>query len=140
MTNADTTARFEAAISNETKAAVANLVDYTIEREYGHGVTAEMNGARTLALAGIRMDWHALYVQTNGDDRHLASAADSQLRVMVEAGLASRRCQCTLHVAPGSHRHVDYRCTGHYEADVPAVGDLRLCGNCYPVYADAAGV
>ncbi len=139
-TTTELEARYVELISPETRAAVQSVVEHTIDAEYGRQDPDGLNGAHILAAAGISMDWHRLWVDVNGDNRHLPSAAVAQLRIMVTAGLEARRCACTADIAPSGHRHVDYQCTGHTEHDVPAVYGLLFCGSCYPVYADAAGI
>lgn len=124
-------ARLEAAISDGTKAAVASLVEHTIDREYGTQDATATNGAHMLALAGLRMDLHALYVEINKSDRGLDSLADTQLRIMVRDGLAARRCDCVTG-GPGHPHSSLIRCEGHTEHDVPATEDgQRFCGACY---------
>lgn len=120
-------ARLDAAVTAETRAAVASVVEHEIDRECGRQDATAAAGARTLALAGLRMDLHTIHVEANGTDRGLDGVVDAQLRILVRQGLDARRCQCpTIDV----HGHRG-RCTGHYEADVPEVAAARLCGTCY---------
>lgn len=124
-------ARLEAAITDGTRAAVASLVEHTIDREYGTQDAAATNGARMLALAGLQMDLHRLFVEINGSDRGLDALADTQLRIMVRDALDARRCDCRTG-GPGHPHSSLLRCEGHTEADVPATEDgQKLCGACY---------
>lgn len=124
-------ARLEASITNGTRAAVASLVEHTIDREYGTQDATATNGARMLALAGLRMDLHRPFVEMNGSDRGLDGLADTQLRIMVRDALAARRCDCTTG-GPGHPHSSLIRCEGHTEADVPVTEDgHKLCGACY---------
>jgi hypothetical protein len=130
----DLSDRYAALVSIGTRAVVASLVEHEIEREYGTGDADGRTGATMLARAGIRMDWHSLWVQIHGTDSGLDAAADMHLRTMVREGLEARRCQCPHdgvgdHLADGhGHRGL---CEGHYEADVPPVKGLKFCGSCY---------
>lgn len=124
-------ARLEASITDGTRAAVASLVEHTVDREYGTQDPTAANGARMLALAGLKLDLHSLYVEINKSDRGLDALADTQLSIMVRDGLADRRCDCTTG-GPGHPHSSLIRCEGHTEADVPATDDGRkLCGACY---------
>ncbi len=136
--------RFPALVSIETRVLVDSVVEHAIEREYrtGHLANAQgrhladtdaAKGARFLALAGIRMDWSAFWVQTNGDDRGLDLAADTHLRTMVDELLAARECQCPRSgMFPNEFAHGHRgQCRAHYESDVPLVNGNRLCGTCY---------
>ncbi len=128
--------RLTALVSIATRTAIASVVEHAIEREYRTGYTATPNaytasdtdaakGARTLALAGIRMDTHGLFVEVNGSDRGLDAAADSILRVLVREALEARVCQCP--ESGGSEHEHRGPCSAHFEADVPAVdvGSVR---------------
>ena len=125
-------ARIDGAVSPETRAAIASVVEHTIEREHGQGDAAAAAGARAIALAGLQMDLHGVAAELGGDDRALRGLADTQLRILITQGLDARRCQCPA-VTPAEregHGH-STACEGHYEADVPEVDGRRLCGACY---------
>ncbi len=119
--------RLIAQITDGTRAAVASVVEHTIDREYGVGDRHAADGARILAVAGLRMDLHNLFVEINGNDRGLDGLVDTQLRIMVDEGLAARRCQCR---EVNGHGHRGF-CEGHTEHDVPTVNGVLLCGTCY---------
>ncbi len=125
----DLAARYDAQISDTTRAAIANIVDYRIEAEYGQPNPGEA-GAMTIAVASATQDLRPLYVQLNGDDRHLRSLVDTTLRILITDGLEARRCQC--HTINGACPHgVDGHCTGHTETDVPPIRGALLCGRCH---------
>jgi hypothetical protein len=125
----DITTRIDEQVSDTTRAAVANIVDYRIEAEYGQPNPGEA-GAMALATASATLDLRPLYMQINGDDRHLAALVDNTLRILIADGLEARRCQC--HTINGACPHgIDGRCTGHTEADVPPIRGALLCGRCH---------
>ncbi len=125
----DLAARYDAQIGAATRAAVANIVDYRIEAEYGHRNPGEA-GAMMIAEAAATLDLRPLYVEINGDDRHLRGLVDSTLRILIAEGLEARRCQC--HTINGACPHgIDGHCTGHTEADVPPIRGALLCGRCH---------
>lgn len=118
-------------LSDATRAAVANVVDYQIEREYGRDVAAEIQGATTLALAGLRFDLRERFMSINGSDNGLDGYARSTLRILVRDGLVERECQCRrMHPDGRAHGHV-YTCHVHYESDVPPIDGVLLCGGCH---------
>ncbi|MFG3715846.1 hypothetical protein [Micromonospora sp. NPDC047730] len=123
-----------ALLSDGTRAAVANLVDYEIERERGQDDAAAKAGARAVALAGIKFDLRDSFVTQTGSDAGLQGYAETTLRMLVTDGLADRVCQCrTLHPHGCPHGSAvgSLWCGGHYEADVPAIGGALLCGTCH---------
>ncbi|MBM0205766.1 hypothetical protein JNW90_24185 [Micromonospora sp. STR1s_5] len=108
--------------SEGTAAAVANLVDFAIQREYGHDVTALNAAARDLALAGLTFDLRDFFVSLNGSDHRLRGYVESQLSILVRDGLAERACQWRkLHPEA-------LTCSHHYEHDVPPIDGALLCG------------
>lgn len=120
-------------LSDGTRAAIANLVEYTIAREYGQDASG-LTGARMLARAGLEFDLREDYLsRTDGDEHGLTGLADTTLRILVRDGLAARLCQCAqLH--PGGCAHGPSTvvwCPGHYESDVPPIGGALLCGTCH---------
>ena len=131
---AEFTAEATAALSPETRAAVAALVDRRIEREHGTADDTQVQGARRIAVAGIQMDIHRTYVKYSGSDRGVATSADLLLRHLVDEGLAARLCHCA-HLHPHGCPHGSaigqLFCGGHYEADVPAIDGALLCGTCH---------
>lgn len=117
-------------LSDGTKTAVANLVDYTIEREYGHDVDAAIRGARTVALSGLQFDLRDQFIGINGHDNGLDRYAEATLRILARDGLEVRRCQC--HTINGTCQHgTGASCGSHYEADVPPIDGALLCGTCH---------
>ncbi len=119
------TEMIEAAITAETRAAVASLVEHEIEREYGVGNHDARAGARLLALAGLEMD-----LTDFAPARGLRALAETQLRIMMRDGLAARRCECAAY-GDGHPHSSGVRCDGHTEADVPVLPGGRYCGGCY---------
>lgn len=119
------------ALSDGTTAAITNLIEYTIEREYGQDVDVALRGARTLALAGLQFDLRDQFVNINGHDNGLVGYAESTLRILVRDGLAARVCQCSKLNPAGCRHGRRYTCSDHYEADVPPINGALLCGTCY---------
>lgn len=119
-----------APISDETRAAIASVVEGTIEREYG--ITNTVEGARFLAIAGLEMDLGAAWHAANpGHEIGLRGYTESTLRILVTAGLKARECQCnTSSDRDRTHNH-RYTCHNHYEADVPPIDGMKLCGACH---------
>jgi hypothetical protein len=118
-------------LSETTTMLVDTLVGYTIEREYG-STTAPIAGARILALASLQFDLADAHQERGGQPEHLQSYAETVLRMLVKSGLAARRCQCRIignHERDG-HEHIG-ACPRHYEADVPELGGVLLCGTCH---------
>lgn len=129
-------------LSPGTLAAIANLVEYTIEKEYGTFTEGARIGARITAIAGVQMDVAAAYLERNaGDDRYLHGYADTTVRMLVAEGLEARRCQCAAVLDElAGHDHIG-ACAGHYEADVPQLDGKLLCGTCHvAVYNRANGL
>lgn len=119
-------------LSDATLAAVNNLVDYTIEAEYGNAVADEIRGARTVALGALQFDLRDQFTGLNGDDYGLSGYADATLRVLIRDGLATRVCQCRQLHATCPHKQTGMPfCADHFEADVPPVRGARLCGTCH---------
>jgi hypothetical protein len=127
-------------LSDGTKAAIANIVDYTILREYSIVITDDgllvedaMTGARMIALAGLQFDLHHQFVEMNGNDRGLSKYAEATLPILVRDGLAERVCQCReLHgVCPHAGNSSKPICANHYETDVPEIDGALLCGPCH---------
>jgi hypothetical protein len=120
-------------LSDGTRAAIANLVNYTIEREYGQSADAEMAGAKTLAMGGLHFDLRDQFISINGTDEHLDGYVEATLRILLRDGLAERTCQCrTLYgVCPHTHNHSRPICANHTEADVPPIRGALLCGACH---------
>jgi hypothetical protein len=117
-------------LSDGTRAAIANIINYEVEREYGQD-TAGLAGAKTLALAGLQFD---LLESGATQEMIRAGLADTTLRILVRDGLAARICQCRqLHPDGCVHGAAtgSLWCEGHFEADVPAVGGALLCGTCH---------
>ncbi|PZG06281.1 hypothetical protein C1I95_32125, partial [Micromonospora craterilacus] len=124
-------------LSDGTRAAVANLVDYTIEREYGNDVTDEIKGATMVALAGLHFD---LLDAGAADAEGTRGLAETTLRILLRTGLAARICQCRqLHPHGCKHGGAvgSLWCDRHYEADVPAIDGALLCGTCHVVEYEA---
>lgn len=121
------------ALSDATRAAVANVVDYTIEAEYGQP-TPGMDGARMLALGGLMIDLGDEHRRTNGalaTDASLRSVAETTLRILIRDGLAARECQCRQLTGGGCTHGERGVCHRHYEADVPPIDGALLCGTCH---------
>ena len=119
------------ALSDGTRAAVANVVEYTIEKEYGQQVPG-LAGAKQIALAGLQFDLLAGGAPQDGIQGH----ADIVLRMLVTEGLAARVCQCRQlhpHGCPHGSTSGQLWCGRHYEADVPELGRALLCGTCHVV-------
>lgn len=138
-TSDDLLAHYAGLVSAETRAIVANIVEYEIEREYGNAGTGDVRGAWILAVAAIRMDWSRYWMQINGvgaaSERALDQAADMHLRTLVREGLEARRCGC-LNLR---HSHPAGGCSGHTEADVPPIDGQLLCGPCHIAIYQAQG-
>ena len=117
-------------LSDGTRAAVANLVDYEIEREYGNDVAGQIRGAKTLALAGLQFD----LLDSGSPVEGVQGVAETTLRILVRDGLAARVCQCR-QIHPHGCKHGSavgsLFCGRHYEADVPAIDGALLCGTCH---------
>lgn len=109
-------------LSDGTRAAIANLVEYEIEREYGHDVKAAAAGARMIALGGLQLDLRADYLARTGDESQFSGYVDSTLRILIRDGLAERACQ-NRKLNPTA-----LPCRNHYEADVPPIDGALLCG------------
>lgn len=125
-------------LSDGTRAAIANLVDYEIEREYGHDVTAAMAGARMIALGGLQMDLLA----SGAPQDTVQNVAEIDLRILIREGLATRVCQCQQlhrHGCPHGSAVGQLWCGKHYEADVPPIDGALLCGDCHVAEYQARG-
>jgi len=117
-------------LSDGTKAAIANVVDYKIEREHGQDTADAEQGARMIALAGLQFDLLA----AGADAERVRGLAETTLRILVREGLAARVCQCRQlhpHGCPHGSAVGSLWCGGHYEADVPPIDGALLCGACH---------
>lgn len=134
--------RFLATVGLLARAAVDDVVQYRIEQEYGIAdAEAAAGGAATRAVIHITDDIRPLYVGYNGTDIGLRGLAEALLRQLVTAGLDARRCQCGRSDAGErgeSHGHRG-ACEGHFEADVPPVDGMLMCGTCHGAVWRARG-
>jgi prevent-host-death family protein len=119
-------------LSDDTSAAVANLVNYTIEREYGRAVADDLARRKKMAIDGLMLD-----MRNEGADEGMLrgqSLAYATLRILVRQGLEARLCQCRV-LNPNGCPHAtvigSLWCEGHFEQDVPATRGALLCGTCY---------
>lgn len=122
-----------APISAETRGAVASVVEATIEREYQvDGAEASLKGATLIALAGLDMDLGGAWREAHtGYDTGLRGYTETALRILVAEGLLQRECQCnTSSDRDRTHNH-RYTCHNHYEAEVPPIDGMLLCGPCH---------
>lgn len=135
-------------VSEATTAAIACLVDAEIAREYGQThvsgqpVKDVVEGALMLLSASLEVDLREAFVAATGSDRRLAPYAQACRSILVRDALAARECQCRQLGGAGldgAHGHRD-TCHGHYEADVPEIDGLRLCGECYIAEANRRGL
>lgn len=125
-------------LSEGTTAAVDQLVDYAILREYGivvdeggYLIEDQVIGATMIAKAGLQFDLIEQFKGMNqGKTDGLDGYVDATLRVLVSDGIEGRRCQC--HTINGTCSHgTAARCEGHYESDVPPIDGVLLCGTCH---------
>lgn len=114
-------------LSEHTRIAIAQLVDATIEHEYG----------RDTGLVTARQTAHAALAE-DLRPTHAGAGLDSYthitLRILVRDGMATRTCQCRqLHPlgCPHGSASGSIWCTNHYESDVPALRGALLCGTCH---------
>lgn len=137
-------------ISDQTKQLIDNLVEYDVQRAYGHNSPEDQDaarGARMIALAAVMLDLHGQV-----EELHRDSAAHVELNARARAALDARRCQCPI-ISEGSVcRHGDYPaaaswttkpravCSSYFELDVPEIDGAKLCGTCYIATADERGL
>lgn len=125
-------------LSEGTRTAVDNLVDYMIEREYGHDVADAIKGVTMIADAGLQFDLRAAGAT---QEQLQAGLVHTTLRILVRDGLAARVCQCRrLHPngCPHGAATGSLWCDNHYEADVPELSGVKLCGTCHVAEYEAA--
>jgi antitoxin (DNA-binding transcriptional repressor) of toxin-antitoxin stability system len=125
-----------APLTEGTLAAIANIVDATIDKEYGvQGAEVLRLGAAMIAQAGLHFDLREAYLQLpdNRGEQGLAGLVETELRMRVAEGLEARTCQCRQiqGVCRHSSNPTGLPCAGHYEADVPPIRGLLLCGPCH---------
>jgi hypothetical protein len=82
-------------LSPGTRAAIANLVDYAIERARGENVDAEIGGATVIATAGLRLDLRAQYLEAGYANAgvSLGEYVAAAMRAVVEDGVRARTGQ-----------------------------------------------
>lgn len=127
-------------LSDGTRAGIATLIEARIAREYGQtaidgqDVALVESGARMLVEAGLHFDARPAFLAfAKGDERGLNGWVDSEIRILLKEGLAARECQCRQLAHGGLDRNHGHRdtCHRHYEADVPPIDGLLLCGTCH---------
>lgn len=115
-------------LSPGTKAAIDQLADYEVEREYGREDRDGQRGAKMIAEAGISMDLHH---KLNGGmvqgwtDAQIRSHVHILMRIELGHALRARLCQ-----------HPSGTCETHFEHDVPEIEGLKMCGAHYIAVAD----
>jgi len=114
-------------LSPGTKAAIAQVADYEVEREYGREDSDGRRGAKALAIAGITMDLHRLNADLikGWTEPNIKHHAHLTLRIEVGHALRERLCQ-----------HPSGTCETHFEHDVPEIEGLKMCGEHYIAVAD----
>lgn len=129
-------------VSIPARAAVDDVVEYRIEREYGiEDAEDAMGGAAIRAVILITDDIRPRYTAATGSDHGIKGLAEALLRMLVTAGLEARLCQCNAGSDPHArvgHDHVG-ECSGHYEADVPPIDGMLMCGTCHGAVWRARG-
>ena len=129
----------ELAITAETQQLINNLVEYEVQRTYGHNSQDDQDaarGARMIARAAIALD---LYGQV--DEQHRDKIAHRELTTRVREALEARRCQCHRIGKGGVCWHQSgTQCLGYFELDVPEIDGAKLCGTCYIATADERGL
>ncbi len=126
----------EFTISEQTEEIIKHLVEYDVQRSYGHDDKDAARGARMIALAAIGLD---LYGQV--DEQHRDKIAHRELTTRHREGLAARRCQCHRIGKSGVCWHQSgTQCNGYFELDVPEIDGAKLCGGCYIATADERGL
>lgn len=136
----DSVEKISSLVGDQTRAAIAQLVEAKIAAEYGlteldgvplRDVTTTQHALATLAI--ISDLGPQLEAAANGDATFLQAYADAVQRMLIKAGLAARECQCRQLPDAGlsrGHGHSGI-CHDHYEPDVPLLAGLLLCGTCH---------
>jgi hypothetical protein len=128
-------------LSAATEAALDRLVEEEVLHEYQVGNPHARASALQLARERVAADGYEAFVARNpGYENRVWSWAQVEVNALVKARLVERECQCRrlrYPVLPAFHGHGMYICHRHYEADVPELDGLLLCGTCYVVEWDA---
>lgn len=104
---------------------LAEHAELKVQASYGVDNSEQRKGHRQITIAAIMA---ALCTE----DRQLG---ETQFRVWVAKAMEARTCQCggtCTHSDQGVARTTPTACIAYYEADVPEVNGLKLCGWCYP--------
>lgn len=126
----------EFAISEQTEEIIKHLVEYDVQRSYGHDYKDAAKGARLIALAAVKFD-----LNSQVEVRHLNSTAHAELDRLAREALAARLCQCHRIAQHKACQHQAYaECPNYYELHVPEIDDAKLCGACYIATADERGL
>lgn len=133
-------------LAEDTTIALDGTVELIIAREYGatefegRPIAEAIAAGRELARGGVARDARIAYEAfTGGDERYLRTWSQQETITLIKARLSARECQCRQLPRGGLDRH-EHRdvCHNHYEADVPPVNGLYLCGTCYCKEPDVA--
>src|SRR3954468_5121522 len=129
------------ALSAATEAALDRVVEEEVLHEYQVGRQHARSSAWNFARERVAEDGREAFVARNpGYENRVWSWAQGAVDMMVKARLVERECQCRrlrYPVLPAFHGHGANICHSHYEADVPELDGLLLCGTCYVVEWDA---
>lgn len=126
-------------ISDTTKTLIDQLVEYSIDAEYGKIDQATRDSHGKITAASVLFDMRDAHARSGGSPEHTPNDASYWLRPILRAALAARECQ-----------HIEMRraevartgqteavCHAHTEHDVPDVDGYKLCGRHYTAEADA---
>jgi hypothetical protein len=122
--------------SPATIAAIAQCVEARIAREYRRD-SLPLAAALEAAEAGVYADAREAFQRfTGGDERGLNGWVNGEVQILMNAGLVARECQCRRlgsgRLSRNHRQHADLDvCHRHYEADVPLLAGLLLCGDCH---------
>jgi hypothetical protein len=122
-------------LSPMTNIALDDLTDAVVRREYNMNTPDQVRALRKIAVAAMASDMRHNWLENETSDRGLTSAADTLVNIALTERLQQRECQCSrLHPHGCSHYYkAEPFCKGHFEADVPDIDGVKLCGSCHNV-------